>query len=261
MKSMATMSMPHTKSMTFGALSSGGGMGMNQSVDVQSKRQQLEEARNQENLRKIQQALIAGIPFLKHNRKGKVVKRVLRSVDVEATAIRWDPADGTSTDRSVFASSDRPRRVRDIVLIQKGCEPDPKKPEFGGTRTLRKSAGKKAIFKSFSLHFHDRTLDMEFTSNAEFKEVYEGLKLLIKHVKAEVAKVEYGAYYANQNAQNKLTWVPTTDDQGRTYFYNLYTKDTRWSPPAGAPRIELSWWEKSYLERMENDGDADEEFA
>lgn len=242
------------------ALSFGPLGGQQSGVDVHSKRAQLEEARTQENLRKIRDLLISGIPFLKHNRKGKVVKRILRSVDVEATSIRWDPEDG-APERSVFASSDRPRRVRDIVLIQRASEPDPNKPEFGGTQTLRKSAGKKAIFKSCSLHFLDRTLDMEFATVAEFKEIYEGLKLLIKHVKAEVAKQEYGAYYAQMNAQNKLTWLPTTDDQGHTYFYNLYTKEVRWSPPFGAPRIELNWWEKGYTERLAEADAEDDDYG
>ena len=56
-------------------------------------------------------------------------------------------------------------------------------------------------------------------------------------------------YYAEQNAKNKMAWVPTTDAQARTYFYNLYTRETRWVPPHGAPRVELEWWEKTYAER------------
>jgi|AntAceMinimDraft_5_1070358.scaffolds.fasta_scaffold493325_1 hypothetical protein len=63
------------------------------------------------------------------------------------------------------------------------------------------------------------------------------------------AQAEYALYYADQNAQNKMAWVPTTDAQARTYFYNLYTRETAWVPPLGAPRIELEHWEKTFLER------------
>jgi hypothetical protein len=28
-----------------------------------------------------------------------------------------------------------------------------------------------------------------------------------------------------------------------------YTRETRWTPPPGAPRIELEWWEKTFAER------------
>lgn len=31
----------------------------------------------------------------------------------------------------------------------------------------------------------------------------------------------YALYYAEQNAKNKMAWVPTTDAQARIYFYNL----------------------------------------
>mmetsp|Transcript_10948 Transcript_10948/g.31401 ORF Transcript_10948/g.31401 Transcript_10948/m.31401 type:complete len:180 (+) Transcript_10948:50-589(+) len=121
-------------------------------VDTVSKRQQLEDARNLENLKAIKSQLAQGIPFLKHNRKGKVKKRIFKSVDLEASLVRWEALPG-EPERSVLASSDRPRRVRDIIMIQRGFEQDPAKPEYGGTKTLRRSAGKKAIFKSFSLHF------------------------------------------------------------------------------------------------------------
>jgi len=139
-------------------------------VDTVSKRQQLEDARNLENLKAIKSQLAQGIPFLKHNRKGKVKKRIFKSVDLEASLVRWEALPG-EPERSVLASSDRPRRVRDIIMIQRGFEQDPAKPEYGGTKTLRRSAGKKAIFKSFSLHFFDRTLDMEFASVKECDEV------------------------------------------------------------------------------------------
>lgn len=55
--------------------------------------------------------------------------------------------------------------------------------------TLRKSAGRKAVFKSFSLHFMDRTLDLEFETVALFKQVYDGIKLLVTHHKMEAAQV------------------------------------------------------------------------
>jgi hypothetical protein len=61
---------------------------------------------------------------------------------------------------------------------------------------------------------------------------------------------EYALYYAEQNHKNKMAWVPTTDAQARIYFYNLYTRETSWVPPPGAPRIELEWWEKTYTQRM-----------
>ena len=37
--------------------------------------------------------------------------------------------------------------------------------------------------------------------------------------------------------------------QARIYWYNLYTRETKWSPPAGAPRVELEPWEKTYTEK------------
>lgn len=55
--------------------------------------------------------------------------------------------------------------------VQAGDEPDPENPEYGGTHTLRLSAGRKAVFRSFSLHFIDRTLDLEFETVEMFKEV------------------------------------------------------------------------------------------
>jgi hypothetical protein len=92
-------------------------------------------------------------------------------------------------ERSVLASSDAPRRVRDILMVQAANEADPDMPEYGGTKTLRKSAGRKAVFKSFSLHFLDRTLDLEFETVSLFKEVYDGIKLLVTHHKMEAAQV------------------------------------------------------------------------
>ena len=100
----------------------------------------------------------------------QVKKRLLRSVDFDATSIQWVPLRGDEN-RSTFASSQAPRRVRDIVMVQAANEPDPENPLYGGTFTLRKSAGRKAVFKSFSLHFIDRTLDMEFESVSMFREV------------------------------------------------------------------------------------------
>jgi len=217
-------------------------------VNTDERRQKLENARQAENLKKIQSMLTTGIPFLKHNRKGKIKKRILRSVDIDAQRILWMPVKGEA-DRSVLASSDEPRRVRDILMVQAGNEPDPDMPEYGGTTTLRKSAGRKAVFKSFSLHFLDRTLDMEFETVTMFKEVYDGIKLLVTHHKMEAAQEEYALYYAEQNHKNKMAWVPTTDAQARIYFYNLYTRETSWVPPPGAPRIELEWWEKTYAQR------------
>jgi hypothetical protein len=217
-------------------------------VNTDERRQKLENARQAENLKKIQGMLTTGIPFLKHNRKGKIKKRILRSVDIDAQRILWMPAKG-EPDRSVLASSDEPRRVRDILMVQAANEPDPAMPDYGGTMTLRKSAGKKAIPKSFSLHFLDRTLDLEFETVTLFKEVYDGIKLLVTHHKMEAAQEEYALYHAEQNHKNKMAWVPTTDAQARIYFYNLYTRDTSWVPPPGAPRIELEWWEKTYAQR------------
>jgi|MDTB01.1.fsa_nt_gb hypothetical protein len=46
-----------------------------------------------------------------------------------------------------------------------------------------------------------------------------------------------------------MAWVPTTDAQARVYFYNIYTRETSWVPPPGAPRIELEHWEKTYAAR------------
>ena len=45
--------------------------------------------------------------------------------------------------RGTFASSQKPRRVRDVVMVQAANEPDPENSAYGGTRTLRKSAGRK----------------------------------------------------------------------------------------------------------------------
>lgn len=134
-------------------------------------------------------------------------------------------------------------------MVQAAHEPDPANPAFGGTKTLRKSAGKKAIFKTFCLHFLDRTLDCEFDSIAEYKEIYEGIKLLVQHHKMKAAQLEYARFYALQNAENKMAWVPTTDATGRAYYYNLYTRETSWDPPHGAPRIELEWWEPPFVAR------------
>lgn len=44
-------------------------------------------------------------------------------------------------------------------------------------------------------------------------QVYEGLKLLVTHHKMAAAQEEYALYYAEQNAKNKMAWVPTTDAQ------------------------------------------------
>jgi len=217
-------------------------------VNTDERRQQLENARAAENLKKIQGMLSEGIPFLKHNRKGKIKKRILRSEDVDATKLLWTPIKGEES-RSVFASSDQSRRVRDVVMVQAANEADPEMPQYGGTRTLRKSAGRKAVFKSFSLHFIDRTLDLEFDTVAKFTEVYEGIKLLVSHHKMKTAQEEFALFYADQNHKNKMAWVPTTDAQARVYFYNLYTRETSWVPPAGAPRVELEWWEKSFAEK------------
>lgn len=222
--------------------------GGNKIVNTDERRQQLENARAAENLKKIQGMLSSGIPFLKHNRKGKIKKRILRSEDVDATRLLWMPAKGEEH-RSVFASSDASRRVRDIVMVQAANEPDPEMPQYGGTRTLRKSAGRKAVFKSFSLHFIDRTLDLEFDTVQQFTEVFEGIKLLVSHHKMRVAHEEFALFYADQNHKNKMAWVPTTDAQARVYFYNLYTRETSWVPPAGAPRVELEWWEKSFADK------------
>ena len=49
-------------------------------VNTDKKRQDLEQARAQENIKKIQTMLQTGIPFLKHNRKGKIKKRLLKSL-------------------------------------------------------------------------------------------------------------------------------------------------------------------------------------
>jgi len=47
-----------------------------------------------------------------------------------------------------------------------------------------------------------------------------------------------------------------------------YTRETRWMPPPGAPRVELEWWERSYSERKAAErksrakaGDADFDFG
>jgi hypothetical protein len=160
-------------------------------VNTDQKRQELEQARALENIKKIQGMLSTGIPFLKHNRKGKIKRRLLKSVDMEATELMWVQDETDKEQRSWFASSGDPRRVRDIVMVQAANEPDPEKPEYGGTFTLRKSAGRKAVFKSFSLHFLDRTLDLEFETVALFNEVYEGIKLLVTHHKMAVAQVRF----------------------------------------------------------------------
>ena len=158
-------------------------------MNTDQKRQELEQARALENIKKIQGMLSTGIPFLKHNRKGKIKKRLLKSVDMEATEIMWVQDETDKEQRSWFASSGDPRRVRDVVMVQAANEPDPEKAEYGGTATLRKSAGRKAVFKSFSLHFLDRTLDLEFETVALFNEVYEGIKLLVTHHKMAIAQV------------------------------------------------------------------------
>ena len=101
----------------------------------------------------------------------------------------WVQDETDKEQRSFFASSSDPRRVRDIVMVQAANEPDPENALYGGTKTLRKSAGRKAVFKSFSLHFLDRTLDLEFETVALFNEVYEGIKLLVTHQKMAVAQV------------------------------------------------------------------------
>ena len=156
-------------------------------MNTDQKRQELEQARALENIKKIQGMLSTGIPFLKHNRKVK--KRLLKSVDMEATEIMWVQDETDKEQRSWFASSGDPRRVRDVVMVQAANEPDPEKAEYGGTATLRKSAGRKAVFKSFSLHFLDRTLDLEFETVALFNEVYEGIKLLVTHHTMAIAQV------------------------------------------------------------------------
>ena len=56
-------------------------------------------------------------------------------------------------------------------------------------------------------------------------------------------------FYGEQNQKNKMAWVPTTNEQARIYFYNIYTRETSWAPPPGAPRIELEHWEKTYAAR------------
>lgn len=58
-----------------------------------------------------------------------------------------------------------------LSYYQSANEPDPSNPDYGGTHTLRMSAGRKAVFKSLSLHFVDRTLDCEFDSVGLFNEV------------------------------------------------------------------------------------------
>jgi hypothetical protein len=223
-------------------------------VNTEERRQALDQARSNENLKKIQMMLVQGIPFLKHNRKGLIKRRVLKSTDIEGTSLLWLPTKEENVERSLFASSEAPRRVRDIVMVQAADEPDPDNPDYGGTHTLRLSAGRKAVFKSFSLHFIDRTLDLEFDSVAVFKEVFEGIKLLVLHHKMAAAQEEYALYYAEQNAKNKMAWVPTPDAQCRIYFYNLYTRETSWAPPPGAPRIELEWWEQTYKQRKTQQG-------
>ena len=60
---------------------------------------------------------------------------------------------------------------------------------------------------------------------------------------------EYSMFYGEQNQKNKMAWVPTTNEQARIYFYNIYTRETSWAPPPGAPRIELEHWEKTYAAR------------
>lgn len=95
--------------------------------------------------------------------------------------------------------------------------------------------------------------------------IYEGMKLLVKFIKNKAAQADYAAYYNDMNAKNKMAWVPTTDNQTRTYYYNLYTRETRWDPLHGAPRIELAWWEQPYAvtseqRRKKAEAEANEEF-
>lgn len=34
-------------------------------------------------------------------------------------------------------------------------------------------------------------------------------------------------------------------------FARRYTRETRWTPPHGAPRVELEWWEQPYKQRRD----------
>ena len=113
--------------------------------------------------------LSQGVIVIKHGRHGRPHARVLRCNDA-VTRIYW--SDPKSTHQGSLPPEDKSLRLREVLDVRRGIDPDPTAKGKIGTSILRKHSTKEMLTLSFSLILLSRTFDIQCMNETEFNFLY-----------------------------------------------------------------------------------------
>ena len=110
-----------------------------------------------------------GIIVVKHGRQGRPHARVLRCNDA-VTRIYW--SDPKKTQEGTLPTEDKSLRLREVLDVRRGIDPDPNANGKVGTAVIRKHCTKETLSLSFSLILSSRTFDIQCMNETEFNFLY-----------------------------------------------------------------------------------------
>lgn len=113
--------------------------------------------------------LSQGIVVIKHGRQGRPHARVLRCNDA-VTRIYW--SDPKIIHQGSLPPEDKSLRLREVLDVRRGTDPDPNARGKVGTSILRKNCTKETLPLTFSLILSSRSFDIQCMNETEFNFLY-----------------------------------------------------------------------------------------